>query len=52
MAADFGLEAGVPGAQVCDEEGVFIVLAGTAEIGLAEHGDTHGSFGHALLERM
>ena len=41
VAADFGLQAGVAGAQIGDEEGVLVVIAGAAEIGLAEDGHAH-----------
>jgi hypothetical protein len=46
------LEAGVPGAQVRDEEGVLVVIAGAAEIGLAEDADSHRAAVHALLGKM
>jgi hypothetical protein len=52
MAANLGLKAGIASAQVGDEKGVLIVLAGTPEIGLAEHADAYRSLLHALLERM
>ncbi len=50
VAADIRLKAGVPGAQIGDEKGVLVVFSGTAEIGLAEHGDAHWGRAHALLE--
>jgi hypothetical protein len=46
------LEAGVPSAQVRDEEGVLVVIPGAAEIGLAEHADSHRAAVHALLGTM
>jgi hypothetical protein len=38
MTADVGVEAGVAGAEVGDEEAILIVLAAPTEVGLPEHG--------------
>ena len=38
VTAHLRMEAGVAGAEVGDEEGVLVVLAGAAQIGLAEDG--------------
>ena len=38
---DVGMQARVPGAQVGDEEGVLVVVAGAPQIGLAEDGDSY-----------
>ena len=39
VIADLGLQAGVAGGEIGDEERVLVVLAGEAEVGLAENGD-------------
>jgi hypothetical protein len=52
MIANSGLKAGVPGTQVSDEEGVLVVIAGAAQVGLAEDGDPYRAVGHAILGQM
>jgi hypothetical protein len=47
VVADLGLQAGVSGAQVGDEERVLVVTSRAAEVGLAEDGNTHQTVGHA-----
>ena len=47
MIAYFRLEAGVPGAEVGDEEGVLVMFAGAAQVGLAEDGDAYRAVGHS-----
>src|SRR5688500_8286109 len=50
VATNFRLQACVACAQVGNEKGVLIVLAGAPEIGLAEDGDAHGALLHGHLE--
>ena len=52
VTADIRLKAGVSGAQIRNEEGVLVVIAGAAEIGLAEDADLHRAAVHALLRKM
>jgi hypothetical protein len=52
VSAHFRLEAGVSSAEIRDEEGVLVVVAGAAEIGLAEDADSHRAAVHALLGKM
>jgi hypothetical protein len=49
MTADFRLEAGIPGAQIGYQEGVLVVLASAAEVGLTEYGNSNRPVDHALL---
>ena len=39
VVSDFRLQAGISGAQVGNEECVLVVIAGAAQVGLAEDGD-------------
>ena len=45
--AHLGQQARVPTAQVGDQEGVFVVVAGAAQIGLAEDRHFHRTRAHA-----
>jgi hypothetical protein len=48
MLLDLGVQAGVARAQVRDEERVLVVIAGAAEVGLAEDGNADGVVGHGI----
>ena len=47
VVADVGLQAGVAGAEVGDEEGVLVVIPGESQVGLAEDGHADRGAGHS-----